>query len=169
MEEVDPEPWTSFSLEVSARLADLLFQDNLPPELAAFPGLSLRLGSSFGFCLQICKDKLHSMHILPFRAASGVGHLQIKTQTQFTNIKKKKSKTKPENLLTCFLPTFWFCIGQDGLNQDQNQTRASHSNGGKQDTTLILPETPGLKIVALKFIGKLLVMIFLALRCLPRE
>lgn len=84
-------------------------------------------------------------------------------------ILKKKSKTKPENLLTCFLPAFWFCIGQDGLNQDQNQTRASHSNGGKQDTTLILPETPGLKIVALQFIGKLLVMIFLALRCLPRE
>lgn len=28
-------------------------------------------------------------------------------------IEKTKSKTKPESLLTCFLPTFLFCVGQD--------------------------------------------------------
>lgn len=84
---------------------------------------------------------------------------------------KIKSKTKPESLLPCFLPTFWFAWDMTviQLNKDQNQTRASHSNGGKQDATPILPETPDLKIAAPQFIGKLLVIIFLALRSLPRE
>lgn len=132
----------------------------LPSASAAFPGLTLRLGSS----LQIPKDKLHSMHILPLKAASGVGHLQTKTQTQPTNMENQKQIQALEH------PDL-FAWGRTSrqLNKDQNQSRASRSNGGKQDTTLLLPKTPDLKIAALQFIGKLLVIIFLALRSLLRE
>lgn len=167
MQEVDPEPWPSFSLEVCARLADLLFRDTT--SLRNWP-LFQDLARGWGAALDFVSKhaKINCIQCIFYHLKLPREWTIFKSKHIFNlPILKNKSKTKPEKLLTCLLPTFWSCIGQDYLNQ--NQTRASHSNGGKQDTTLLLPETPDLKIAALQFIGKLLVMIFLALRRLPRE